>query len=410
MVVYAWKGIKGAQYLSGSIEALTRDEAVFKLKEDGIIITQLLKTAGAETSERKGGFSLKFQKRVKLVHVMITTKKLATMLRSGLAILPSLKMVRDQVEDKTLKETLQTISKEVESGSNLSKAFSLYPSIFDSIYINLVRAGESSGRLDTFLDKLVASIRKTIKMRKTIKSALTYPAILLVVATVVLAIMMIFVVPVFAQMFGNIGSQLPGPTLMILSISDFIREPSQGGVLFVLIVFAMIGFNYAVRRSLSFRTKWHRTVLGLPVIGDMVLNANLAQIAMVYGNLTNAGVPVIEALDITANSTRNEVVRSAVLHAKRGVFSGQPLSALLAEIKIFPQAFSQLISVGEQTGNMGEMLETISSFYEEEFDSAVDRLSQMMEPIMICFLGGVIGFILVAMYLPIFKMGQVVTG
>lgn len=410
MIDFEWKGIKGTEYLSGIIEALTRDEAVFKLKEDGVIITQLRSTSHVEEKKQRKPFKISFEPRVKLVHVMLITKKLATMLRSGLAILPSLKMVRDQIEDKRLKKILSTISQDVESGSNLSKAFSQHPSVFDSIYINMVRAGESSGRLDTFLDKLVGSIRKTIKMRKTIKSALTYPVILLIVATIVLAIMMIFVVPVFAQMFGNIGSQLPGPTLMILSVSDFVREPMGGGLTFCLTLAGFCIFKYSLRHSLSFRRKWHRLVLGLPVVGDMVLNSNLAQIAMVYGNLTSAGVPVIEALDITANSTRNEVIKDAVLSAKRGVFSGQPLSALLGEIKIIPDAFAQLVSVGEQTGNMSEMLETISSYYEEEFDSAVDRLSQMMEPIMICFLGGVIGFILVAMYLPIFKMGQVVTG
>ena len=410
MIDFEWKGIKGTEYLSGIIEALTRDEAVFKLKEDGVIITQLHSTSHIEEKKQSKSFKISFEPRVKLVFVMLITKKLATMLRSGLAILPSLKMVRDQIEDKRLKKILSTISQDVESGSNLSKAFSQHPSVFDSIYINMVRAGESSGRLDTFLDKLVGSIRKTIKMRKTIKSALTYPVILLIVATIVLAIMMIFVVPVFAQMFGNIGSQLPGPTLMILSVSDFVREPMGGGLSFCLVLAGLIAFKYALRHSLSFRRKWHRLVLSLPVVGDMVLNSNLAQIAMVYGNLTSAGVPVIEALDITANSTRNEVIKDAVLSAKRGVFSGQPLSALLSEIKIIPDAFAQLVSVGEQTGNMSEMLDTISSYYEEEFDSAVDRLSQMMEPIMICFLGGVIGFILVAMYLPIFKMGQVVTG
>lgn len=410
MIDFDWKGIKGTEYLSGVIEALTRDEAVFKLKEDGVIITHLSASSATEEVKTRKPFKLQFQKRVKLVDVLLVTKKLATMLRSGLAILPSLKMVRDQIEDKTLKQTLATISNDVESGSNLSKAFSQHPAVFDSIYINMVRAGESSGRLDTFLDKLVGSIRKTIKMRKTIKSALTYPVILLIVAAIVLAIMMIFVVPVFAQMFGNIGSQLPGPTLMILSVSNFVREPLGGGLSFILVLAGLFSFKTAVRRSLAFRRKWHRVVLSMPVIGDMVLNSNLAQIAMVYGNLTSAGVPVIEALDITANSTRNEVIKDAVLTAKRGVFSGQPLSTLLSEIKIIPDAFAQLISVGEQTGNMSEMLDTISSYYEEEFDSAVDRLSQMMEPIMICFLGGVIGFILVAMYLPIFKMGQVVTG
>ena len=155
---------------------------------------------------------------------------------------------------------------------------------------------------------------------------------------------------------------------------------------------------------------WHRLVLRMPLVGGMVLNSNLAQVSMVYGNLSNAGVPVIEALNITAESSKNELVREGIQEAKRGVFSGRPLSELLGDIPIFPSTFHQLISVGEQTGNMGEMLQTVSEYYEEEFDSAVDKMSQMMEPIMICFLGGMIGFILVAMYLPMFKMGQVVTG
>lgn len=412
---FTWKGIKNTQYLNGTISALTRDEAAFKLKEDGIIITQLLKAArdAGEHSDRqpfKLKIKLTFPRKVKLVKIMIATKKMATMMRSGLAILPSLQMVRDQVDDPLLKKTMGEIYQDVEDGSSLSKAFGKHPNVFDSIYVNLVRAGESSGKLDTFLEKLVGSIRKTIKIRKSIQSAMLYPTILLIVATIVLAIMMIFVVPVFAQMFGSIGSQLPAPTLMIVNLSNFIRDPLGGGLLAVAIISGIISFKMALKRNITLRRWWHRLILRLPLIGDMTLHSNIAQVAMVYGNLTNAGVPVIEALDITAESSKNEIIRDAIQEAKRGVFSGEPLSQLLANIKIFPSSFSQLVSVGEQTGNMSEMLDTISSYYEEEFDSSVDKLSQMMEPIMICFLGGVIGFILVAMYLPIFKMGQVVTG
>jgi type IV pilus assembly protein PilC len=411
---FDWKGIRNKQYVSGTVNALTRDEAAHKLKIDGIIITQLskkLREAEKEIKERRNWKELfKRKKKVKLVQLMISTKKMATMLRSGLSILPSLEMVRDQVENPTLKETVNQIYKDVESGSSLSQSFAKHPDIFNAIYINMVKAGESSGRLDIFLDKLVLSIRKTIKIRKSIQSAMLYPSILLVVATVVVGIMMIFVVPVFAQMFGSIGSQLPAPTLFIMSISNFLRDPYGGGLLLVAIVTAVILFRQSVKRNLAFRKKWHAYLLRLPLIGEMILNSNLAQISMVYGNLSGAGVPVIEALDITAESSKNEVIKDAIQVAKRGVFSGEPLSKLLSEIKIFPATFSQLISVGEQTGNMTEMLETISSYFEEEFDSTVEKLSQMMEPIMICFLGGVIGFILVAMYLPIFKMGQVVTG
>jgi type IV pilus assembly protein PilC len=412
---FTWKGIKNTQYLTGTIDALTRDEAAFKLKEDGIIITHLDRGAAEQVKkEDKKALQLNFKfslpKKVKLDKIMIATKKMATMLRSGLAILPSLEMVRDQVDDPLLKKTINEIYQDVEAGSSLSKAFGKHPDVFDSIYINLVRAGESSGSLDIFLDKLVLSIRKTIKIRKSIQSALLYPCILLAVATIVLAIMMIFVVPVFAKMFGSMGSQLPAPTLMIVNLSNFLRDPLGGGLLAVVVIGSVIAFRMALKRSLPLRRKWHALILRLPLIGDMALHSNVAQVAMVYGNLTNAGVPVIEALDITAESSKNEIIKDGIQTAKRGVFSGEPLSELLGKIKVFPAAFSQLVSVGEQTGNMSEMLDTISAYYEEEFDTSVDKMSQMMEPIMICFLGGVIGFILVAMYLPIFKMGQIVTG
>ncbi len=405
---FDWKGIRNKQYVSGTVNALTRDEAAHKLKIDGIIITQLakrLREAEKEIKESRNWRELfKRKKKVKLVQIMISTKKMATMLRSGLLILPSLEMVRDQVESPHLKKTVNQIYIDVESGSSLSQSFAKHPDIFNAIYINMVKAGESSGRLDIFLDKLVLSIRKSIQ------SAMLYPAILLIVATVVVGIMMIFVVPVFAQMFGSIGSQLPAPTLFIMSISNFLRDPYGGGLMFVTIVLAIYLFCQAVKKNLAFRKKWHAYLLKMPLIDEMILNSNLAQIAMVYGNLSGAGVPGIEALDITAESSKNEVIKDAIQVAKRGVFSGEPLSKLLGEITIFPATFSQLISDGEKTGNMTEMLETLSSYFEEEFDATVEKLSQMMEPLMICFLGGVIGFILVAMYLPIFKMGQVVTG
>lgn len=411
---YEWKGIRNKQYVSGSVNALTRDEAAHKLKIDGVIITQLVKKNREieETQKVKRDWKglFKVKKKVKLVQLMISTKKMATMLRSGLAILPSLAMVRDQVENPALKETVSAIYNDVESGSSLSQAFSKHPDIFNAIYVNMVKAGESSGRLDIFLDKLVLSIRKTIKIRKSIQSAMLYPTILLIVATVVVGIMMIFVVPVFVQMFGSIGSQLPAPTLLIMNISNFLRDPYGGGLLLVFVVATILLFRLAVKKNFAFRKRWHSYLLKMPLLGQMILNSNLAQISMVYGNLSGAGVPVIEALDITAASSKNEIVRDAIQVAKRGVFSGEPLSKLLGEIKIFPPTFSQLISVGEQTGNMTEMLETISSYFEEEFDETVDKLAQMMEPLMIVFLGGVIGFILVAMYLPIFKMGQVVSG
>lgn len=251
---------------------------------------------------------------------MISTKKMATMLRSGLSILPSLAMVRDQVENPFLKETVNQIYVDVESGSSLSQSFAKHPDIFNAIYINMVKAGESSGRLDIFLDKFVMSICKTIKIRKSIQSAMPYPTILLIVATVVVGIMMIFVVSVFAQMFGIISSQLPEPTLFIMSISNFLRDPYGGGLLLLFIVATIYLLRQAVKKNLVFRRKWHAYLLKMPLIGEMIMNSNLAQIAMVYGNLSGAGVPVIEALDITAESSKNKVIKDAIQSAKKVFF------------------------------------------------------------------------------------------
>lgn len=408
---FDWKGLKGQQYLSGKISALTRDEAAFKLKQDGIIITDLQKIDRQAVKKPKSEIKISlFARQVKPETVAIMTKKLSTMLRSGLAILQTLKMIKDQVEDKTLQVAVDRIYADVESGIALSKAFAKHPNIFDAIYVNMVRAGESSGRLDTFLSKLVISMNKAIKIKKSIKSALMYPTILLIVAGLVLGVMMVFVVPVFVKMFGSVGSQLPTPTLLVVAISDFIRDPFGGGLLAVVIIVGIVIFKRIVKNNYEVRKKWHMLLLRMPLVGNLIIKSSLAQIAMVYGNLTDAGVPVIEALDITSEATKNEVLKEAVQLAKRGVFSGEPLSKLLAKEKIIPITFSQLVLVGEQTGNMSEMLTTISEYYEEEFDDAVDKFSQMMEPIMIVFLGGVIGFILVAMYLPIFKLGEVVTG
>lgn len=411
MKKFYWKGIKNNQYLTGDIEALTKDEAIYKLKEDGVILTSLISKDDGPSEKKKGlkGFSL-FKKRVDLVQVSALTKKISTMLKSGLPIMKTLEMVKDQVEDQNMADVLEDIYKDVESGTQLSVAFSKKPEMFDTIYVNMVRAGESSGRLDTFLNKLVISINKNIKIKKSIKAALMYPAILMTVAILVLAVMMVFVVPVFVKMFGSVGSELPGPTQLVVSISDFVRDPITGGGTVALIVVVVVLFKNRVKNNLQFRRKWHQLILKIPVIGDLALKSQLAQMAMVYSNLNDAGVPVIESLDITASSSKNEILKEAMQAAKRGVFSGTPLSELLMSQPAIPKAFSQMVYVGEQTGNMSDMLNTISSYYEEEFDDAVVKFSQLMEPIMIVFLGGVIGFILVAMYLPIFKMGQVVTG
>jgi len=408
MPVYAWKGIRGNQYLTGTMEALNHDEAAFKVKQQGIIITALVLGEGQEEArrEKKALPQMLRRKKIPPREVLVFTRKTATMMHAGLPILQAFEMLREQAEHPYFREILGKVYMDVEAGTRLSDSFAKYPEVFDVIYINLVRAGEASGRLDFFLSKLVTNMERALRLRAAVKSALTYPVILLVVATGVVAVMMIWVVPVFAQMYGESGQTLPTPTQIVMNISDFLRNPLGGGALLLGLLGAALGVRAVLKKNAALRRKWHRRILKLPVMGEIILKSALAKIAMVQGNLSAAGVPVIESLDIAASSTTNMVLREAFEAVKRGVFSGEPLSTLLRQQPIVPVTYADLVAVGERTGNMKDMLEAISRYYEEEFDDAVGRLSAMLEPIMIVFLGVTIGFILVAMYLPIFKMGQ----
>jgi type IV pilus assembly protein PilC len=261
--------------------------------------------------------------------------------------------------------------------------------------------------VDLFLKKLVIGMEKDEKIRSSIKGALTYPIILLIVAMAVIILMMVYVVPVFQDMFANVKGGLPATTQAVVDISNFIRDPLRGGLFAGLVTGAGFLISISVKKNYKLRRLWHKFILNLPLFGDLIQKSALAKIAMIQGNLTAAGVPVIEALDISASSIDNIVIKEAMVDVKRGVFSGEPLSKLFENKKsIFPITFTAMVSVGEKTGNMEEMFESIASYYEEEMDSTIDKLTEMLEPIMIVFMGITVGFILVAMYTPMFQMGE----
>lgn len=411
MPVYAWKGLKDSQYATGRIEGINREEAAFKVKEQKVIITSLVRLSGAEVVEEKPTETSRPTrqrgKKVPVKELVIFTKKLEAMMRAGLPILDTIILIIDQVENKTMKAVIEQIKVDVESGVPLSDAFGKHPIVFDEIYVNLLKAGESSGKMDTFLGKLVEGIEKSQKIRAKIKSAMVYPTILLIVAIAVIAIMMIYVVPVFQEMFSGFAGGLPAVTQMVIDISEFVRDPLGGGVLLVSVVGAIIILAQSIKRSYKFRRRFHRFVLKLPLFGGLIQKSALAKLSMVQGNLSSAGVPVLESLDICASAMTNLVIKEATIEVKRGVFSGEPLSELYQkEPKIFPSTFYAMVSVGEKTGNMEEMFTSISNYYEGEMDDIVDRLTAMLEPIMIVFMGATIGFILLAMYTPMFMMGE----
>jgi|TARA_B100001939_G_scaffold155829_1_gene134637 type IV pilus assembly protein PilC len=410
MELYTYKGISAGKYIEGEIEALNQDEASHKLKEQKIIITNLTrgkKKKDAKKDKPKGkGFSL-FKKKVKAEDLVVFSKQFATMVKAGLPILNVLEMLRDQVENPAMAEVVEDIRKSLEGGVSLSKSFEKYPDLFDNVYINMIKAGESSGKLDIFLLKIVDALEKREKIKKKIKGALMYPSIMFTVAMVVSAFMLVKVVPVFANMYDGMGIALPKPTAVILGMSDFLRG-TGGLVMLISIISFVVAFRYLTTKNAAIQYKWHKQVLKLPVFGDLILKSLIARISLILGNLSAAGVNLLESLDIAKSVSNNVVVTEAIDNVKKGVFSGETLTKLFLKEPLFPPTFSQLISVGEQTGQLDEMFNSVAMYYEEEFDGAVDNMSSLIEPIMIVFMGLMIGGLMIAMYSPIFNVGALI--
>ena len=410
---YTYKGISGSKYVSGEIEAINLDEASHKLKQQKIIITNISKsinkTKAKKKEKKKSSGSGLFKKKISPQDTVIFSKQFATMVKAGLPILSTLAMLRDQTEHPTMKEIIEDIRRSLEGGVTLSKCFTKYPKVFDNIYVNLIKAGEASGKLDLFLLKLVASLEKKEAIKKKIKGALMYPAVMFIVAISVMVFMLTNVVPVFAEMYSGMGIPLPTPTAVILGASDFMRG-SGGKMVFLSIVIGYVTFKYTTTKIAKIKYIWHGRVLKLPIFGPMILKSMLARIALVMGNLSAAGVNLLESLEIAKSVSTNVVVTEALENVKRGVFSGDTLTKLFLKEPLFPATFSQLISVGEQTGSLDEMFTSVAAYYEEEFDTAVDNMSTLIEPIMIVFMGTMIGGLMIAMYSPIFNVGAIIGG
>ena len=410
MEAFTYKGISDGKYVEGDIEAINLDEASHLLKEKKIIITNIIRTKKKKGDEKKKSKGLSFlggKKKVKVEDILIFSKQFATMVKAGLPILQVLAMLRDQMENPGIKDIIEDIRKSLEGGMNLSRCFEKYPEHFDNVYVNLIKAGEASGKLDVFLLKIVEALEKKEKIKKKIKSALMYPAIMFTVAITVSAFMLVKVVPVFAKMYDGMGLELPAATATIMAMSDFLRGTGGKTILFGGII-GYFGFRFITKRNAAIRFKWHRQILRLPLFGDMILKSLLARISLILGNLSAAGVNLLESLEIAKSVSNNDVVTDALENVKKGVFSGDTLTKLFLKEPLFPPTFSQLISVGEQTGQLDEMFNSVSAYYEEEFDTTVDNMSALIEPIMIVFMGVMIGGLMIAMYSPIFNVGALI--
>ena len=409
MLNFEYKGISYGKYVEGEIEALNNAEAAHKLKEQKVIITKLKETKKKKSVVKKDKKSFSFGTGIKAQEILIFCKQFATMLRAGLPVLNTLEMLDGQTKRPGMKNVIQTIKKDLESGNALSKCFEKHPKVFDTVVVNLIKAGEASGKLDIFLQKIVVSLEKREKIKSQIKSALFYPGVLFSVAILVTVFMLMNVVPTFVNMYEGMGmgDDLPTPTAVIMSMSEFIRS-TGGFFLLVFLILFVIGFRFLISKNYNIKKAWHHSLLKMPVFGNLINKSILAKVSLVLGNLNQAGVDLIESIDIAKSVTDNVVVIESLENIKKGVFSGETLTDLFHKEKIFPPTFSQLISVGEQTGSLDEMFGSVAIYYEEEFDVAVGNLSSLIEPIMIVFMGITIGGLMLAMYAPIFNVGAII--
>ncbi len=352
--------------------------------------------------------SILFQKRGKVTpaDIAIFSRQLATMLGAGIPLVQAFDIVGQGHDNPAMQRLIMGIKQDVEGGTALAEALSKQPLYFDDLFVSLVTAGEQAGALETLLDKIATYKEKTEAIKKKIKKALFYPTAVLVVALIVTTILLIFVIPEFESLFQGFGADLPTFTRMVIDLSDFVRE--QGWLLVIVIGGAIYGYIYLKKRSKRMREIQDRIMLKMPVVGAILVKAAIARFARTLSTMFSAGVPLVEALESVAGATGNIVYEKAVLQMKDDVSTGQRLQRAMQKTELFPNMVIQMIAVGEESGSLDEMSSKVADFFEEDVDNAVDGMSALLEPLIMAILGVLVGGLVIAMYLPIFKMGAVV--
>ncbi len=397
MARFAWEGTtRAGEKRRGVIEADSRAIVEERLRGDNITITKVAREGGLNDINIQIGTGITAK------DLQIFTRQLATMIDAGLPLVQCLDILANQTENKSLKKVLTSVKNSVEQGATFSDALKKHPKVFDELYTNLVAAGEIGGILDTILNRLAIYIEKAVKLKNQLKSAMYYPIGILVVAIGVIAIMLGKVIPVFEKMYKDMGdAELPKPTQVVIGISHSFMA---AGHIYLLVVVGLILGIIGARRTEQGREFIDRVLLRIPIIGSVLRKIVVARFTRTLGTLLASGVPILDALEICARTAGNRVVQKAILSAREKISQGQDMAGPLGESNVFPTMVVQMIGVGEQTGAMDQMLNKIADFYEEEVDAAVAGLTSLIEPVMMAFLGVVVGGLIVAMYLPIFGL------
>jgi type IV pilus assembly protein PilC len=382
--------------------AKSRDEAVDQLRKQSVVVTSL------EEKGAKEGFKLGFGNGMTEKDLVVFTRQFGTMINAGLPLIQCLEILSTQSENATLRKAVGEIKGQVEGGSTFSDALRKHPKIFDDLYCNMVNAGEVGGLLDTILGRLSKHIEKAMKLKSQIKSAMVYPAAICGIAAIVITVLMIWVIPVFEKMFKEMSGgkmALPAPTQLVIDMSNFAQ--SYWFIILGAIIGGVIVFKkyYATAQG---RLTVDKLVLKLPVFGDLIRKASVAKFTRTLGTLITSGVPLLEALSICAKTAGNKVIENVLMDARVSISGGKTISEPLAKSETFPKMVTHMIAVGESTGALDNMLGKIADFYEDEVDAAVTNLTALLEPMMMVFLGVTVGFIVIAMYLPIFTMASAI--
>jgi len=397
---FRWKGRNPrGKIVKGEIIAANMNEALAKLKTKRISVIRL-KPAPKE-------IELPFLRhKIKDRELMVVTKQLSSMLGSGLPLDEALNIIAEQAESKKMGEIIYSIKLDVQGGASLSQALRKFKEVFPPIYINMVRAGEQTGNLDGVLGRLADMMEKRIALKRKVKGALIYPTIVSIVAVGVIALIMTFVIPTFAEMYKSSGMHLPLPTQIVINISLFMKHYFWY-MLVALIVF-VIALRISYKKVYSVRRFMDKLLLNTPIFGMLVRKSSIANFATILSSLSASGIDILDALEISAKTAGNVIIEETLMEVKEMVRRGDNLSFAMASAGEFPDMVIQMVSVGEETGTLDEMMAKVSRYYEDEVDNAVKNLTNMIEPIIIIVLGSIIGFLVISMYLPIFKIGETI--
>jgi len=402
VITYQWRGrTVGGENVSGELTVKNRGEALAQLRKKKIIVTSV-RPKPKEVSFKLplgGGISTKDQ--------AVFTRQFATMINAGLPLVQCLDILSRQLDKQVFRDTTRKVMNDIEAGSTLTESLAKHPKAWDELYVNMVNAGETGGILDTILMRLAEYIEKIEALKRKVKGAMMYPAVVLLVAIVATLFMLIFIIPTFAKMFADFGAELPLPTKIVLMISNAIRAWWWAGL--GAIIAGIFGFRkyYASDKG---KHVVDALMLRMPVLGDVLRKGSVSRFTRTLGTLVSSGVPILDGLEITAKTAGNVIVKDAVMMARASIREGDTIANPLRQSGVFPPMVVQMITVGEETGALDEMLTKIADFYDSEVDTAVEALTSVIEPVMIVFMGAIVGAMVVAMYLPIFRMVNVIAG